>query len=161
MRGRKGQPGGMKPPVRNPTCGKQAGQTTVFFALILTGLLLLTAVGIEIGRIVYARGEVGKAADAAALAAAARIDVPHYRETGEVRFLSDARSTAQNFASMNSTFLLRRHISVTVTGISINSASQQVSVTVAADLSSLVPAILPFQGVYSVTGFAEARIRKE
>ncbi len=44
----------------------QRGQTTVFFALILAGLLLLTAVGIEIERIVYVRGEVAKAADAAA-----------------------------------------------------------------------------------------------
>ena len=137
----------------------QPGQTTVFFALILTGLLLMTAVGIEIGRIVYARGEVGKAADAAALAAAARIDVPYYRETGEIRFLPDARATAQNFASMNSTFLSRRHIGVTVTGISVNSSSRQVSIIVAADLSSLIPAILPFHGVYSVIGYAEARLR--
>ena len=49
---------------------RQSGQTTVFFALVLTGLLLMTAVAVEIGRIVYVRGEVGKAADAAALAAA-------------------------------------------------------------------------------------------
>ncbi len=42
------------------------GQSTMFFALILTGLLLLTAVGIKIGRIVYARGEIEKAADDAA-----------------------------------------------------------------------------------------------
>ncbi len=35
---------------------RELGQTTVFFALILTGLLLLTGVGIEIGRIVYAAG---------------------------------------------------------------------------------------------------------
>jgi hypothetical protein len=34
----------------------------------------------------------------------------------------------------------------------------QVAVTVAADLSSLIPAILPFQGMYSVTGFVEARV---
>jgi Flp pilus assembly protein TadG len=140
---------------------KQSGQTTVFFALILTGLLLLTSVGIEIGRIVYARGEVGKAADAAALAAAARIDVPYYRETGEIRFLADARATAQNFASMNSTFLRNRHIGVTVTGISVNSSSRQVTVTVAADMSFLIPAILPFHGVYSVTGYAEARVGKK
>jgi Flp pilus assembly protein TadG len=167
MRGARGQPDGSMPPVRKSACrpapvpqaqAKQAGQTTVFFALILTGLLLLTAVGIEIGRIVYARGEVGKAADAAALAVAARIDVPYYRETGEVRFLPDARATAQNFASMNSTFLSRRHIGVAVTGISVNSSSRQVSVTVAADLSSLIPAILPFHRVYAVTGNAEAKI---
>ena len=123
-------------------------------------MLILTSVGVEIGRIVYARGEVGKAADAAALAAAARIDVPHYRETGEIRFLPDAQGTAQSFASMNSTFLSRRRIGVMVTGVTVNSSSRQVSVAVAADLSSLIPAILPFHGMYSVTGFAEARVGK-
>jgi len=138
--------------------GRERGQSTIFFALILTGLVLLTAVGIEIGRIVYARGEVGKAADAAALAAASRIDVVHYRETGEIRFLPDVVATAQAYASMNSTFLRRRHIAVTVTGISVDPTSRVVSVSVSADLSSLMPAILPFQGYYQITGTAEARI---
>lgn len=136
----------------------QRGQTTVFFALILTGLLLLTAVGIEIGRIVYARGEVGKAADAAALAAVSRIDIVFYRETGEITFLPDVYSTVQNYASMNSVFLQRRHIGVAVTGISMDPATKVVSVSVEADLSSLIPGVLPFEGVYQVMGTAEARI---
>lgn len=136
----------------------QRGQTTVFFALILTGLLLLTAVGIEIGRIVYARGEVGKAADAAALAAASRINVALYRETGDIEFLPDVYSTAQSYASMNSAFLRSRHIGVAVTGIDVDPATMVVSVSVAADLSSLIPGILPFEGVYQITGTAEARI---
>jgi Flp pilus assembly protein TadG len=136
----------------------QRGQTTVFFALILTGLLLLTAVAVEIGRIVYARGEVGKAADAAALAAASRIDVATYRETGEIIFLPDVYATAQNYASMNSAFLRSRHIGVAVTGIIVDPATQVVSVTVSADLSSLIPGVLPFQGAYQVMGTAEARI---
>lgn len=138
--------------------GRERGQSTIFFALILTGLLLLTAVGIEIGRIVYARGEVGKAADAAALAAASRIDVVHYRETGEIRFLPDVIATAQAYASMNSAFLRQRHIAVIVTGISVDSTTRVVSVSVSADLSSLMPAILPFEGVYQITGTAEARM---
>jgi Flp pilus assembly protein TadG len=137
---------------------RQRGQTTVFFALILTGLLLLTAVGIEIGRIVYARGEVGKAADAAALAAASRINVILYRETGEIEFLQDVYSTAQSYASMNSAFLRSRHIGVAVTGISVDAATQVVSVSVSADLASLIPGVLPFEGVYQITGTAEARI---
>jgi len=138
--------------------GRERGQSTIFFALILTGLLLLTAVGKQIGRIVYARGEVGKAADAAALAAASRIDVVHYRETGEIRFLPDVIATAQAYASMNSAFLRQRHIAVIVTGISVDSTTRVVSVSVSADLSSLMPAILPFEGVYQITGTAEARM---
>ena len=140
---------------------RQRGQMTVFFALILTGLLLLTAVGIEIGRIVYARGEVGKAADAAARAAASRINVALYRETGEIEFLPDVYATAQSYASMNSTFLRSRHIGVAVTGISVDAATQVVSVSVSADLSSLIPGILPFQGTYQVTGYAEVWVSGE
>ncbi len=34
-----------------------------------------------------------------------------------------------------------------------------VSVSVAADLSSLIPGILPYEGGYQLTGTAEARIR--
>lgn len=136
----------------------QRGQTTVFFALILTGLLLLTAVGIEIGRIVYARGEVGKAADAAALAAASRVNVVLYRETGEIEFLPDVYTTAQSYASMNSTFLRSRNIGVAVTGISVDPATMVVSVSVSADLSSLIPGVLPFEEVYQIMGTAEARM---
>jgi hypothetical protein len=47
---------------------------------------------------------------------------------------------------------------VTLTGISVNSSSRQVAVSVAADLSSLIPALLPFHGVNVVTGNAEAKI---
>jgi Flp pilus assembly protein TadG len=137
---------------------RERGQTTVFFTLILTGLLLLTAVGIEIGRIVYARGEVGKAADAAALAAASRINVALYRNTGEIQFLPDVYGMAQSYASMNSAFLRSRHIGVVVTGISVDQETRVVSVTVTADLSSFIPGILPFQGAYAIKGMAQAHI---
>lgn len=136
----------------------EKAQITVFFALVLTGLLILTAVGIEIGRIVYARGEVGKAADAAALAAAAQVDVPYYRETGEIRFLPGVFNVAQEYASMNSAFLQRRNIEVAVTRIEINSTMDIVSVTITADLTGLMPGFLAFQGRYSVTGNAEVRL---
>jgi Flp pilus assembly protein TadG len=126
---------------------------------ILADSLLLIAVGIEIGRIVYARGKVGKAADAAALAAASRIDVATYRETGEIQFLPDVYNTAQSYASMNSPLLRSWYIGVAVKGISVNSTSRQVAVTVPADLSSLIPAVLPFQGMYSVSGYVATRVQ--
>lgn len=138
----------------------ERGQMTVFFVLILTGLLLLTAVGIEIGRIVYARGEVGKAADAAALAAASRVDVSYYKETGDIRFLPDVYATAQNFASMNSVFLQSRHIGVVVTGISVSPSMRVVLVRVSANLASMVPSVLPFQGIFTIAGTAQIRIEE-
>ncbi len=59
---------------------------------------------------------------------------------------------------MNSAFLWSRHIGVMITGISVDAATQVVSVSVSADLSSLIPGILPFEGVYRITGTAEARM---
>ena len=136
----------------------EKGQTTVFFTLILTGLILLTAVAIEVGRIVYARGEVGKAADAAALAAAARINIPVYRQSGQMLFLPDVYSNAQDVATLNASILAKRSIPVTVTEIAIDESTQMVRVSVTANLSSLIPAALPFNGQYTVTGYARARM---
>ena len=111
--------------------------------------------GNDIGRFNYKRGEVGKAAYA--LAAAARIDLPHHREIWKTQFLPDVYSTAQNNASMNLAFLRSRHIVVEVTGISVESATKVVVVSVSADLSSLIAGILPFEGVHQIIGPAEAR----
>jgi len=47
---------------------------------------------------------------------------------------------------MNSAFLRSRHIGLAVTGISVDPATQVVSVSVSAYLSSLIPSMLPFQG---------------
>jgi Flp pilus assembly protein TadG len=137
---------------------RERGQTTIFFTLILTGLLLLTTVGIEIGRIVYARGEVGKAADAAALAAVSQVDVPYYRETGDIRFMPNVYAMAQDYASRNSTYLQSREIGVAVTEIYVDREKQVVFVSISADLSALMPGFLPFDGTYSITGYAEVRL---
>jgi uncharacterized membrane protein len=137
---------------------KHQGQMSIFFALLLVFLVTFMLIGVEVGRIVYARGEVGKAADAAALAAASRINIPLYRETGQVVFLPDVYDYAQIYASMNSSYLASRSIPVTVTGVSINEASQTVSVSVTANLSSLLPAILNYKKQYTVSGFAKGRL---
>jgi hypothetical protein len=135
------------------------GQIIPFFIFIIMSLGSMMAVGSQISRIVYARGEVGKAADAAALAAAARLDVITYRETGQLVFLPDAPATSQDYASRNAGFLALHGIAVTVTQIWIDPGSQVVFVTVAADLSSLLPGFLQYQGSYSVTGNARARMQ--
>jgi uncharacterized membrane protein len=137
----------------------ESGQIIPFFIFIIMALGLMTAVGLQIGRIVYARGEVGKAADAAALAAAARLDVVTYRESGQMVFLPDAAATAQDYASRNAGFLASHSIGVTVSRIWIDSGSRFVFVTVSADLSSLLPGFLQHRGSYSVTGYARARMQ--
>jgi hypothetical protein len=137
----------------------ESGQIITFFIFIIMALGLMTAVGLQIGRIVYARGEVGKAADAAALAAAARLDVITYRETGQMIFLPDAHSTAQEYASRNAGYLASQGIRVSVTQIWIDADIRTAFVTVSADLSSLLPGFLQHQGSYSATGYARARMQ--
>jgi uncharacterized membrane protein len=137
----------------------ERGQIIPFIIFIIMSLGLMMAVGSQIGRIVYARGEVGKAADAAALAAAARLDVITYRETGQLVFLPDASAAAQDYASRNADFLASHGIAVTVTQIWIDSGSQVVFVTVSADLSSLLPGFLQHHGSYRITGYAKARMQ--
>jgi hypothetical protein len=130
----------------------------IFFALLLVALVAFMLIAVEVGRIVYARGEVGKVADAAALAAASRINIPLYRETGRVVFLPDVYDYAQTYASYNSAYLASRSIPVIVTGIYINEISQTISVSVAADLSALLPTVLNFQKQYTVIGYAKGRL---
>ena len=52
---------------------KQRGKMTIFFALLLVAQVAFMLIGVEVGWIVSAHGEVRKAADAAALAAVSRI----------------------------------------------------------------------------------------
>jgi len=98
-------------------------------------------------------------ADAAALAAAARLDVVTFRETGQMVFLPDASANAQYYASSNAGFLAKQGIGVGVTQIWIDSGSRVVFVTVSANLSSLLPGFLEHRGSYSVTGYAQARMQ--
>jgi hypothetical protein len=73
-------------------------QIIPFFILTILLLGLMLAVSLQIGRIVYARGEVSKAADAAALAAASQLDLAAYRETGQIVFLPNTPAMAQDYA---------------------------------------------------------------
>jgi Flp pilus assembly protein TadG len=131
---------------------------SIFFALLLVVLVTFMLIGVEVGRIVYSRGEVGKAADAAALAAASRINLSLYRETGQVVFLPDVFDYAQTYAAMNSSYLSSHSIPITVTSVSINEDSQTVSVAVTADLSSLIPAVLNYRRQFTVIGYAQGRL---
>jgi len=131
---------------------------SIFFALLIVALVAFMLIGVEVGRIVYARGEVGKAADAAALAAASRINISLYRETGQVAFLPDVYDYAQYYATLNSSYLASRSIPVTVTGVYIDEVSQTVSVSVTANLSALLPSVLNYKRQYTVIGYAKGRL---
>lgn len=124
-----------------------------FVVILLVPLLLL---GIEIGRWEHARGEVYKAADLAALAAAQEVDVAHYRETGEVRLHPSAAEVARRYVLANTGYLAGNGVTAHVAGIAVNQALRQVEVTVVADVSSLFPWWVP-RVVIRGRGVAEVR----
>jgi Flp pilus assembly protein TadG len=130
----------------------------VFLVSVVVVLALATAVAIELGRLAYARSEVAKAADAAALAAASRVNVAVYRDTGQIVFLPDVYAYAGQYANDNSTYLTARSIRVSVTGIRINAASHTVAVSVSADLSPVLPGLLSGAAHFTITGYAQARV---
>lgn len=107
-----------------------------FFAFVALPLLVL---GMEMGRYARAAGEVQKAADLAALAAAQEVDVPAFRETGQIILKPEAYGVAQAYAAANAGYLGHYHIGVGVTNISVNQAAKTVRVTCAASVGRLFP----------------------
>jgi uncharacterized membrane protein len=137
---------------------REAGQSTVFFASFVVILAILTAVVLEVCRLAYARGEVAKAADAAALAAASRAELSTYRNSGQVTFLPDVLDYAQEYASLNSGYLSSRSIPVAVGDVRPDPTTRVVAVSVTTDLLLLVPSLLQGGGVVTVAGYAQVRL---
>ena len=104
---------------------------TVFFGFILIPIM---ALGIELGRYYYARAEIAKAADAAALAAAAEISQRVFEETGDLQPTSKTWANAQAFASMNNSYLAQYGVNAVVTGITVDAGEDTVLVQVSANM---------------------------
>jgi Flp pilus assembly protein TadG len=126
---------------------------TGFFGIILIPIMALS---IELGRYFYARAEVAKAADAAALAAAAEISQQVFEETGDLQPTSKTWANAQEFASMNNGYLSRYGVNAVVTGISVNPGDDTVLVQVSANLDRLFPSVVP-NVLVTESGYAEIR----
>jgi len=113
---------------------------TVFFGFILIPIM---ALGIELGRYFYARAEIAKSADAAALAAAAEISQRVFEESGDLQPTSKTWANAQAFASMNNSYLSQYGVNAVVTGISVDAGEDTVLVQVSANLERLFPSVVP------------------
>ena len=113
---------------------------TIFFGFILIPILALS---IELGRYFYARAEIAKAADAAALAAAAEISQRLFEETGDLQPTSKTWANAQAFASMNNSYLAQYGVYAVVTGITVDAGEDTVLVQVSANLERLFPSVVP------------------
>jgi Flp pilus assembly protein TadG len=126
---------------------------TTFFGFILIPILALS---IELGRYFYARAEIAKAADAAALAAAAEISQRVFEETGDLQPTSRTWANAQAYASMNNSYLAQYGVNAVVTGISVDAGNDTVLVQVSANLERLFPSVVP-EVIVIERGFAEIR----
>ena len=136
--------------------GRGAYSTLFWISFLTFCVVPMVALAITAGRYFYARGEMYKCADAAALAAAQEVDVAHYIQTGEAIMSPSAYGMAQAYADMNSDYLARYKIHPYVTGISVDMANRVVTVDMAGTTSELVPLIGPVT-LYG-HGTAEARI---
>lgn len=125
----------------------------VFFGLVLVPLL---ALGIELGRYYYARAEVAKAADAAALAGAAEISRQIFIETGDLQPTEETWASAQAYAGLNSSYLAQYGIHVVVTGIVVDAEGDTLTIQVSANLDRLFPSVMP-DVMVTETGVAQIR----
>jgi Flp pilus assembly protein TadG len=125
------------------------------FVLFVLGPLL--AFSIEVGRYARAAGEVQKAADAGAIAAAYYLDEEWFQRTGQFRFNEKAYGMALTYANANAEYLGQYDISVHVTGMSLDDATRMVRVRCAANVSLLFPRWMP-KVVIQREGVAEARM---
>jgi Flp pilus assembly protein TadG len=126
---------------------------TILFGLILIPIMALP---IELGRYLYARVEIAKAADAAALAAAAEISQRVFEETGYLQPTSRKWANTQTFTSMNNGYLVHYGVHAVVTGISVDAGEDTVLVQVSANLDRLFPSVIP-DVVVTESGYAEIR----
>lgn len=135
----------------------QRAYSSAFWALFI-GLVVVPvfALAFDVGRYLYARQEIGKAADAAAVAAVVEINQRAFRDSGELHPTEATYAWAQSYASMNNDYLGGLGIFPRVTGIRVNDARDTVYVAVAADISALFPAIVPRVFVEE-TGTAQVR----
>ena len=109
-------------------------------AFVFVPMLALT---IGVGRWFVCKGELQKAADLAALAAAQEVDVVHFRETGQIILLPSAYSVASEYASLNSNYLHARGVGPRLIRAWVNPSKHTVRVRLEADVSSLFPRDLP------------------
>ncbi len=126
---------------------------TGFLGIILVPILALS---IELGRYFYARAEIAKAADAAALAAAAEISQRVFEENGDLQPTGKTWANARDFASMNNSYLERHGVHAVVTGISVDPGDDTVLVQVSANLDRLFPDIVP-DVMVTESGYAQIR----
>lgn len=132
---------------------------TMTFWAVFIGFVMVPALAlaIELGRYFYAISEVAKAADAAAVAAAAEINQRTFRDSGSLVPTDKTWANAQSYVLQNTAGLSGKGVHAFVTGIGVSGGENMVRVSVSADLSILFPSIVPDIAV-TETGIAKLRV---
>ena len=135
----------------------QRAYTMTFWAVFIGFVMVpALALAIELGRYFYAISEVAKAADAAAVAAAAEINQRTFRDSGALVPTDKTWANAQNYVTQNTAGLSAKGVHAYVTGIEVNGGENMVRISVSADLSILFPSIVP---KITVTQVGVAKLR--
>lgn len=122
----------------------QRAYTMTFWAVFIGFVMVpALALAIELGRYFYAISEVAKAADAAAVAAAAEINQRTFRDSGALVPTDKTWANAQSYVSQNTAGLSAKGVHAYVTGIQVSGGENMVRVDVSADLSILFPSVVP------------------
>ncbi len=122
----------------------QRAYTMTFWAVFIGFVMVpALALAIELGRYFYAYSEVAKAADAAAVAAAAEINERTFRDSGALVPTDKIWANVQSYISQNTAGLSTKGVHAYVTGIEVSGGENTVSVSISADLSILFPSIVP------------------
>ncbi len=108
--------------------------TALLFTFIVFPLILLT---LQFARMNMTKHALQNAADAAAEAAAASVDLTHFQATGEIRLTNDVYSVAQTYAMRNAGSLPSKGVMPRVVRIIPNDSTQTVRVDVAANVSGM------------------------
>ena len=127
------------------------------------------ALGIELGRYFYARAEIAKAADAAALKAAAEISQRIFEASGDLSPTSKTWANSQAFAGMKNGYLAQYGIQTVVSGINVDAGKHTVLLQVSANLIRFFPSVVPeltvsemffnFENEPTANAFAERWVR--
>lgn len=125
----------------------------IFIGTVSVPIIVLA---IEISRFYYARAEVAKAADAAALASAIEINYRIFQESGELVPTPNTWIWAQQAASANTMYLGKKGIEAVVSEILVDDSSNTVKISVSANVSALFPSFLP---KITITQWAIAEVR--
>ena len=135
----------------------QRAYSMTFWAVFIGFVLVpIMALSIELSRYFTAKAEMGKAADAAALAAAIEINESAFKESGVLLPTGETWAWAQNAASLNTSYLSSHGVHAYVTGIQVDDPANTVRVQVSANLDRLFPSLVP-DIVVTESGLAEVR----